>query len=85
VAARVGGDEFALLLHTDDAASLAPVLRRLHLADGALDEISAIEWAAGMALCPDEAATVDELYRLADRRLYDSKGLGTRAGIGGSA
>ena len=74
VAARVGGDEFALLLHTDDAASLPPVLDRLHVPVGAFDDPAEIEWAAGMALCPDEASTADELYRIADRRLYESKG-----------
>jgi diguanylate cyclase (GGDEF)-like protein len=81
VAARVGGDEFALLLHTDDAASLAPVLRRLHVPAGTVEEIAEIEWAAGMALCPDEASTLDELYRIADRRLYESKGLAPRAAM----
>jgi diguanylate cyclase (GGDEF)-like protein len=74
LAARVGGDEFALLLHTDDAASLPPVLHRLHVPVGVLDDPTDIEWAAGMALCPDEASTADELYRIADRRLYESKG-----------
>ncbi len=74
VAARVGGDEFALLLHTDDAASLPPVLDRLHVPVSVLEDPPEIEWAAGMALCPDEASTADDLYRIADRRLYESKG-----------
>ena len=79
LAARVGGDEFALLLHTDDAASLPPVLDRLHVPVGVLDDPEEIEWAAGMALCPDEASTADELYRIADRRLYESKGASSMA------
>jgi diguanylate cyclase (GGDEF)-like protein len=73
VAARVGGDEFALLLHTDDASVLPPVLDRLHVPVGTLDDPATIDWAAGMALCPDEASTAEELYRIADRRLYEGK------------
>jgi diguanylate cyclase (GGDEF)-like protein len=79
VAARVGGDEFALLIHTDDAKTLPPVLERLHLPVQALNDETEVQWAAGMVLCPDEASSVDELYRIADRRLYESKGAPTAA------
>jgi hypothetical protein len=40
--------------------------------------VAEIAWASGLALCPMEAATVDELYRIADRRLYESKADGER-------
>ena len=72
IAARVGGDEFALLLHTDDPATVETVLERLRVpvdVDGAGD----IEFSAGVAMCPNEASTVADLYHVADQRLYESK------------
>jgi diguanylate cyclase (GGDEF)-like protein len=71
IAARVGGDEFALLLHIDGPNSIDAILDRLHgHHDGDADDI---KWTAGLAMCPDEASTVDDLYRVADQRLYEEK------------
>ena len=72
IAARVGGDEFALLLHIDGLNSIEAILDRLHGSQG-LGDASDITWTAGMAMCPDEASTVDDLYRFADQRLYEAK------------
>jgi diguanylate cyclase (GGDEF)-like protein len=71
IAARVGGDEFALLLHIDGPNSVDAILDRLH--DTASTEGQDITWTAGVAMCPDEASTVDDLYRVADQRLYEAK------------
>lgn len=72
VAGRVGGDEFGLLLPAYDADHLDTVLVRLRTG---LDVPGApeIELSVGTASCPDEAADVDDLYALADQRLYAGK------------
>ena len=72
IAARVGGDEFALLLHIDGLNSIDAILDRLHGHEG-FGDAGTITWTAGMAMCPDEASTVDDLYRFADQRLYEAK------------
>jgi len=72
IAARVGGDEFALLLHIDGLNSIDAILDRLHGGHG-FSDAGDITWTAGMAMCPDEASTVDDLYRFADQRLYEAK------------
>ncbi len=72
VAARVGGDEFALLLNVDSATAAQAVLERLAgtVGSGASDGVT---WAAGIATCPEEATGTDALYGIADRRAYDDK------------
>src|SRR3954462_14017915 len=60
IAARVGGDEFALLLHIDGLNSIDAILDRLHGGRGFTDVGDDITWTAGMAMCPDEASTVDD-------------------------
>jgi diguanylate cyclase (GGDEF)-like protein len=72
VAARVGGDEFALLLHIEGPNTLEAILERLH-GPSAVGDAGEVHWTAGMAMAPDEASTVDELYRVADGRLYEAK------------
>ncbi|HEX2384898.1 MAG TPA: GGDEF domain-containing protein [Acidimicrobiales bacterium] len=75
IAARVGGDEFALLVPVEGPSSLEAILDRLH-GTGGFAEVGEVAWTAGLAMCPDEAATVDELYRVADQRLYEAKANG---------
>jgi len=75
IAARLGGDEFALLLHIEGPSSLEAILDRLH-GTGGFGPAGEVAWTAGLAMCPDEAATVDDLYRVADQRLYGAKGIG---------
>src|SRR4051812_1478247 len=72
IAARVGGDEFALLLHIDGPNSIDAILERLH-GSSAAEGVDDITWTAGLAMCPDEASSVDDLYRVADGRLYEAK------------
>ncbi len=79
IAARVGGDEFALLLHIDGPTSLDLILDRLH-GGGGIGPAGDVRWTPGLAMCPDEASTVDDLYRVADQRLYEAKAAGASAG-----
>lgn len=64
-AARIGGDEFALILPNTPPDAVPGLLDRLHTDD--------LTFSYGIALCPDEANTVDDLYQLADGRLYQQK------------
>ena len=75
VAARVGGDEFALIVHVDSAMELTPVLDRIGKTSilGILDEADDVSWTIGVALCPGDAGSADELERVADSRLYSAK------------
>ena len=83
VAARFGGDEFALLLHIGGSTDVRPVLERLGtttVLQG--DEAEDVSWTVGVALCPDEAATAEDLLALADSRLYEKKALRRSGGDG---
>jgi diguanylate cyclase (GGDEF)-like protein len=72
MAARVGGDEFGLLLHVDQPSAIDTILERLREPVD-LGEAGHVAFTAGLAMCPGEASTVDELYRVADQRLYEAK------------
>ena len=81
VLARLGGDEFAILAAlTDDRAASALALRVVEgmatpvtLPDGNTVTIGA---SIGIAYFPRDARTPAELFRLADRALYEAKGRG---------
>ncbi len=82
VVGRIGGDEFALLLGEQTAESAGPVVRRIqaHVAEArAATEIS-VPWelTIGMASFPDDGATLEELLDVADRRLYEQRGIALR-------
>lgn len=74
VAARIGGDEFALLiLNTDSPAVLSPLSDRLQ---GALDRAALgteLHFSAGVACFPVDGVDAAELTRAADQRLYAAK------------
>ncbi len=72
IGARVGGDEFALLLHVDQAGSTDAILERLHDRHD-VNLIDDVGWTTGSAMCPTEAISIDDLYKLADTRLYAAK------------
>ena len=77
LAGRMGGDEFAAYLVEADEEAGGRLVARLN---DRVDELIAAEelparcsFSAGIAHFPDEAADADALFRLADRRLYESK------------
>lgn len=80
VAARYGGDEFAIILpDTDHQAALATAekLRHAIRASGALTAPSGggllLSVSMGVATCPEDGRTVRHLLQAADRRLYKAK------------
>ncbi|MDQ1403995.1 MAG: hypothetical protein QOG03_2311 [Actinomycetota bacterium] len=74
VAARVGGDEFGLLLANGGPEMASALVDRVQATvNHALVDVS-VGFSAGVAVAPDEAADVGSIYRLADARLYESKG-----------
>ena len=77
LAGRMGGDEFAAYLVEADEEAGSLLIERLNERVGELfanDELPvACSFSAGTAHFPVEAADADALFRLADRRLYESK------------
>lgn len=78
VPARVGGEEFALLLPDTDAAGAFVVAERLRAAvSGVTDEAGrALTMSFGIATSPDHGSDPDALMRIADAALYAAKGQG---------
>ncbi len=80
IAARYGGDEFAIIL-TDTpkeaaeaaAEKLANAIATDHAYAGLTNEGLPISTSYGVASCPDEARSVSELLQLADDRMYAAK------------
>jgi diguanylate cyclase (GGDEF)-like protein len=74
VAARVGGDEFALLVvGVENVASLSPLLGRLKTAlDRAVPETN-VGFSVGVACFPSDTDDPQALTGLADARLYAAK------------
>jgi len=79
ITARIGGDEFILLMQDTDKAEDIPSLVKkiaklirnpLALDNGATIQIQA---SIGTAIFPDDGTTADELIRFADRRMYTAK------------
>jgi diguanylate cyclase (GGDEF)-like protein len=80
VAARYGGDEFAILLPdtTREAAEttahkLAQAIATGRTYSGPLSEGLPMSVSFGVAACPEEARGATELLQLADDRLYAAK------------
>jgi diguanylate cyclase (GGDEF)-like protein len=76
IVCRYGGEEFAVILPQIEAGALATIAERVRAlveslpapADGAKVTIS-----IGGAIYPDDGATVDALFQVADERLYQAK------------
>ena len=73
IAARVGGDEFALVLANGSHELVDSIIRRLEQAARSLAEGQGVGFSAGVAMAPAEATDRMDLYRLADHRLYGAK------------
>jgi two-component system, cell cycle response regulator len=74
-AARLGGEEFALLLAgvgSEKALAAAERLRRAVCASP-LEEVGAVTISVGVAACPSNAGTERELFAASDAALYRAK------------
>jgi diguanylate cyclase (GGDEF)-like protein len=71
LAGRMGGDEFAVVLVHSAPAAAQRFLERLQ--ERAAASLPGFSFSAGTAHMPSEAATSDELFRIADARMYDAK------------
>jgi diguanylate cyclase (GGDEF)-like protein len=73
VAARIGGDEFAVLLNRGDPTTGAMLAARVASTVNADLEWADVAFAVGVASAPAEGVDAAELTRLADTRLYQGK------------
>lgn len=85
MAARVGGDEFAVLVNhlegTGDAKSVARRIREAMSVPIAVTDadVASISLSIGSAIFPDDGRDVDTLLRIADERMYADKMSGREA------
>lgn len=73
VAARIGGDEFALLLPNAHPTDVPELVARLERAVDEAVPDARISFAVGAASAPNDSTDCQALYRLADKRLYEVK------------
>ncbi len=80
LAARYGGEEFAVVLPYTDRAGAAVVAERIRTAIASAGFSStdsrppfSVTASLGLAVCPDDAASPEELIRTADELLYRAK------------
>jgi len=86
LAARIGGDEFALVMPQTDRAGAGDVVARFqqHLAEVPGDGHPVVEVSIGIAQW-DEGMTLDGLAAAADAELYEAKRSRSHAGQKGGA
>lgn len=74
-AARLGGEEFALLLaSTNDAQALAAAERLRHSVSATqIEKVGTVTVSLGVAACPTHAVSERELYGASDAALYRAK------------
>ena len=72
-AARLGGDEFAVILSNAEGIEAAGFVERLRLQLKSTDDL--VEFTVGVASSPRDSSDPAELYRIADARLYEKKGI----------
>lgn len=80
-AARIGGDEFAIVLQNlDDQIDVAGICSKLLAKIGEPYSIGGVEQligaSIGVALIPEDGTSADELLRLADLAMYEAKSSG---------
>jgi diguanylate cyclase (GGDEF)-like protein len=79
-AARLGGEEFALLFAGIDGTKAEPAARRLldTLAEQQVEGVGNISVSIGVASCPDHADSERALYAASDQALYVAKNEGRK-------
>jgi diguanylate cyclase (GGDEF)-like protein len=77
LAARIGGEEFGLIMVATEKAPAAAVVERLRQVveqrDLAAGDAGRLTISAGLAACPTDAADFESLFALADHALYRAK------------
>jgi diguanylate cyclase (GGDEF)-like protein len=84
-AARIGGDEFAVLAPHQDAAHGSQLGERLATAvegDVATPDVPAVSISIGVVACPEHGDDPEALMDLADRAMYRAKAAGERVALG---
>lgn len=86
-AARLGGEEFALLLAGvgSEKALVAAERLRIAVATQPLEDIGVVTISVGVASCPDNARTERELFGTSDAALYRAKQEGRNMTVVASA
>jgi two-component system cell cycle response regulator len=86
-AARLGGEEFALLLAGVGSEKAQAAAERLRIAVSTqpLEEIGVVTISVGVASCPDNARTERELFGTSDAALYRAKQEGRNMTVVASA
>lgn len=72
-AARIGGDEFAVILSNAESREVPGFLERLQASLVSFGGHA--EFSVGTATSPRDSIDPDELFRIADSRLYQKKGI----------
>ncbi len=70
--ARMGGDEFAIILANAEGSEVLAFTERLR---SLLVTIPELDFSVGTASSPQDSTDPAELYRIADARLYENKGI----------
>jgi diguanylate cyclase (GGDEF)-like protein len=70
--ARMGGDEFAIILANAEGTEVLAFTERLRALLVSLPEL---DFSVGTATSPGDSTDPAELYRIADARLYEKKGI----------
>jgi len=73
VVARIGGDEFAVILSNADGFEATGFVDRLRVNLKSASDL--LEFSVGTATSPHDSTDPTELFRVADARLYEKKGL----------
>ncbi len=80
IAGRIGGDEFLVLIDTDDEETVRNVARNIRLGIQwgipALNPESVVTCSIGIARFPQNGKTYDDIFNVADRCLYIAKSKG---------
>lgn len=83
LAARLGGEEFALLLPATDRAGAIRAAERIRgeLTESAVARIGTVTVSLGAAIFPEDGTTERELMAVADERLYAAKSSGRNRAV----
>ena len=75
VVARIGGEEFVLILPNEDSESAFKIAERLRttVASTNMDVIGFITISVGIATWPEHSNDIDQVYKYADKALYYAK------------